>query len=78
MLTPQERNKAIELLIQVSQNSFQYNYQEAQSILRNGFAGYGTFTDGQLMRALSSLAKNGNGTAQEFISTIAAEKFILE
>lgn len=65
MLLPEERKRAIDLLVQsdtdrVTSSPAGHNESLAQIILRNGFEGYANFTDAQLMRTLQKKVSNGD------------------
>ncbi len=78
---PCERTQAIQLLAQHYENSGQARYggRPLQDILINGHKGFASYTDHELLRAIQTLAKKTNAyEIQNFISTIAADKFVLE
>lgn len=81
MLTLEERNKAINLLTDnevnyVNNNGGTYG-QFFKDALRNGFRGFASYNDEELLRALNKISKNGNWNASQFLTTLAAEKFLL-
>jgi len=82
MLMPNERSEAIKLLAKTYQNiHLQYNGNPnpAVELLTYGHKGFANFTDVELLRALQTFAKKSNSyEAQQFISSIAMDKFVLE
>jgi hypothetical protein len=87
MLLPNERVQAIKLLTENAFNGnlsgISYSYgsgsSEVKDLLMYGFKGFAQYTDKELLRALQTLAKRCNNfEVQNFISTISADKFMLE
>lgn len=81
MLMPCERAQAINLLTVTYINGGQIRYggQELNNMLMYGHKGFASYTDHELLRAIQTLAKKTNSyEVQNFISTIAADKFVLE
>ena len=81
MLMPEERARAVNLLAQHAQNSGMYHSanQSVKDILVYGFKGFAQFSDKELMRAIQTVAKsNQSYDIQNFVSTIAADRFLLE
>lgn len=78
---PNERNQAIDILVNNYSQSVQYggSSNSITQMLRNGHKGFASYTDHELLRAIQTLGKKTNSfEVQNFISTIAADKFILE
>lgn len=79
MLDPLQRLKAVELLSKKMANNVRNDYNMLERIIQNGFAGYATFSDQQLLNGLNSFVKGSNDwECQQFLSQLAIEKFILE
>ena len=79
MLKPDERAKAIKIMAMGYQSQMQYNHQQITDMLMFGHKGFAAFSDGELLRAISTFAKqNNNYDAQQFIAGIALDKFVLE
>lgn len=79
MLMPSERNQAIDIMVQHYQSTMHSSHQNVKDILRNGHKGFASYTDLELLRAIQALAKKTQAfEVQNFISTIAADKFVLE
>lgn len=79
MLMPNEREQAITIMVKHYKDQT-YNSPDTMSLmLRNGHKGFSAWTDLELMRGVQAIAKrNQSYDIQNFVSTIAAEKFILE
>ncbi len=78
---PSERTQAINILTQsyASNANFYGNSQAVLDLLKFGHKGFASYTDLELLRAIQSLGKKTNSfEVQNFISTIAADKFVLE
>lgn len=81
MLLPSERSQAIQILTNNAANGdFHYHGSQAvRDMLMYGFKGFAQFSDKELLRAIQTLGKKtGNFEVQNFISTISADRFMLE
>lgn len=79
MLLPNERNQAIDLLVNNYSHTVSYGSNEMLNLLRNGHKGFASYSDHELLRAVQTLArKTDKWEVKNFISTIAADKFVLE
>ena len=79
VLDPIQRLKAVELLSKKMANSIRNDYGMLERVIQNGFAGYATFSDQQLLNGLNSFVTGSNDyECQQFLSQLAIEKFILE
>lgn len=77
---PSERSKAIEMLTNAAaQGDIRYGGDHLRDMLMYGHKGFASYSDLELVRAIQTMAKRtSNFEIQNFISTIAADKFILE
>lgn len=80
MLTPSERDQAISFLVKYHRDTtYSGSHHIMELMLRNGHKGFASWTDHELLRGVQSIAKKSQSfEINNFISTIAAEKFILE
>ena len=72
MLSPIERNEAVNLLVmdQVTKLSSYYGSNiELQKMLTSGFKGYASFSDQELIKALSKIAHE-NYSVRSFLDNI--------
>jgi hypothetical protein len=81
MLTVEERSKAVGILVDSEINYI--NNQggtysaKMRGIFLSGFKGYGAYSDDELLRCLNIKAKQGDYNAQNFLSSVTAERFLL-
>jgi len=77
---PNEREQAILFMIKHYKDvTYNASHLTMDLMLRNGHKGFSAWTDLELMRGVQAIAKNNKSyDIQNFISTIAAEKFVLE
>ena len=80
MLMPDERADAIRILTDQYQGSQMHHQQDAiKKMLMFGHRGFAQYSDLELMRAMQTLAKkNPQFEVQNFVSKIAADRFLME
>lgn len=82
MLMPSERAQAIKILTNATMQCAEYRYnvtEYVQNLLTHGHKGFSAYSDLELLRAIQTMAKKTQShEVVSFISTIAADKFILE
>lgn len=80
MLMPNEREQAIQIMVKhYKDTNYNQSHLTMDLMLRNGHKGFSAWTDLELMRGVQAIAKrNQSFDVQNFVSTIAAEKFVLE
>ena len=81
MLMANERSEAIRIITRSYCNAYlQYgNDSRITELLTNGHKGFANFSDAELLRALQTLARTTQVfEAQQFITTLAMDKFVLE
>lgn len=79
MLMPSEREQAIQIMVKHYKDLTYNQHNTVDLMLRNGHKGFSAWTDLELMRGVQGIAKRNNSfDIQNFLSTIAAEKFVLE
>lgn len=79
MLMPSERKQAIDILVQTTVNTNYNTGSTLHEVLRNGHKGFASYSDLELMRALTTLGKKTQAhEVQSFLAMIAVDKFILE
>lgn len=83
MLSPEERAKAVEILVDHYVNKLQSeasNYSpDLKNYLTNGFKGFASYSDSELVRLLNKLGRKGdNWEAQDFVSSLLLDRIILD
>jgi len=80
MLSPQDRTKAIELLCRKQAVNIKNDYgMLLHHIIRDGFKGYASFSDQQILNGIQSFVTNSHDNeCRDFLSRLALEKFVLE